>query len=72
MNGIVHPYSKDLYERDDDAGRVRVTRTDGSIGFFAPDGRWLAGEKFEADLHLCGWMMSPRNVHRLAVNPASH
>lgn len=72
MNGIVHPYSKDLYERDDDAGGVRVTRTDGAIGFFAADGRWLAGEKFEADLHLCGWIMSPRNVHRLAVNPASH
>lgn len=72
MNGIVHPYSKDLYERDETEGRVRITRTDGSIGFFAADGHWLAGEKFDADLHLCGWIMSPRNVHRLVVNPASH
>jgi len=70
VNGIVHPYSKDLYERNDD--RVRITRADGTVGFYADDGHWLAGEKFEADLHLCGWIMAPRNVHRLVDNPASH
>lgn len=66
MNGIVHPYSKDLYERDDDDVRVRVTRADGVVGFYAADGRWLAGERFDADRHLCGWIMSPRSAHRLA------
>ncbi len=72
MNGILHPYSKELYERDDDHDRVRVTRADGTVGFYAADGRWLAGERFEADRHLCGWIMSPRGVHRLTPNPASH
>jgi hypothetical protein len=72
MNGIVHPYSKDLYERDENVARVRITRTDGSIGFYTPDGRWLDGARFEADRHLCGWIMAPRNTHRLVVNTASH
>jgi hypothetical protein len=72
VNGIVHPYTKDLYERDDATDRVRVTRYDGTIGFFASDGHWLDGAKFEADLHLCEWIMAPRNVHRLADNPAAH
>ena len=72
MNGIAHPYAKDLYERDEVAERVRVTRRDGSVGFFACDGHWLEGDKFEADLHLCEWIMAPRNVHRLAVNTAPH
>ncbi len=72
MNGITHPYSKDVYELDDTDGqrRVRVTRRDGTVGWFASDGRWLAGERFEADLHLCGWIMAPRGVHRM--NTASH
>ncbi|CAA0129936.1 Uncharacterised protein [Mycolicibacterium vanbaalenii] len=69
MNGIVHPYSNDLYERDED--RVRITRADGGVGFYAADGHWLAGDKFDADLHLCGWIMAPRNAHRLVTNPAS-
>jgi hypothetical protein len=72
MNGITHPYSNDVYERDDtdELVRVRVTRRDGSIGWFASDGRWLEGERFDADLHLCGWISAPRGVHRM--NPASH
>jgi hypothetical protein len=69
MNGIVHPYSRDLYERDDVGERVRIRRTDGSVGYYASNGRWLEGAKFDADLHLCGWIMSPRNAHRLATTP---
>lgn len=72
MNGIVHPYSKDLYERDENGERVKVTRRNGAIGYFTANGRWLDGERFEADLHLCGWIMSPRNAHRLAAQPVSH
>ncbi|MDX6231820.1 MAG: hypothetical protein QOH68_788 [Nocardioidaceae bacterium] len=70
MNGIIHPYSKELYELDDDGVRVRVTRRDGTVGWFGADGRWLDGARFDADLHLCGWITSPRGVHRM--NTASH
>jgi len=72
VNGIVHPYSRDIYERDGAGDRVQITRSDGSVGYYAGNGQWLEGSKFEADLHLCGWIMSPRNVHRLVANPASH
>ncbi|MDO3402739.1 hypothetical protein QWI29_22085 [Mycolicibacterium neoaurum] len=72
MNGIRHPYSKDLYEQDEDGTRVRITRADGTVGYYSSAGRWLEGVRFDADLHLCGWIMAPRNVHRLATNPASH
>lgn len=64
MQGIKHPYSRALYELDEQ-GRVKVTTLDGSVGFYAGDGRWLAGEKFDADPHLCGWISSPRNKHRM-------
>ncbi|HEY0448723.1 hypothetical protein [Actinophytocola sp.] len=71
MNGITHPYSRDVYEvDDDDRTRIKVTRRDGTVGWFAADGRWLAGERFEADLHLCGWLSAPRGVHRMA--PPAH
>jgi hypothetical protein len=65
VHGVRHPYTRDLYELDDQ-GRVQVTSRDGSrVGYFSSDGRWLAGEKFEADPHLCGWVSAPRNQHRL-------
>lgn len=67
--GVRHPYSRDLYELDDQ-GRVRVTRRDGEVGYYTAQGRWLEGAKFDADPHLCGWVSSPRNVHRM--NTASH
>lgn len=70
MNGIRHPYSGDLYEVDSD--RVKVTTTEGEIGYFTSNGRWLAGAKLDADLHLCCWLMSPRGVHRLVATPPSH
>jgi hypothetical protein len=70
VHGVRHPYSRALYEP---AGvdRVEVTTRDGRIGFYAPDGHWLEGEKFDVDPHLCGWVCSPRSVHRM-VNTASH
>ena len=72
MNGIVHPYSKDLYERDEHSDRVRITRADGGMGFYASNGKWLEGDRFDADPHLCCWLMAPRNPHRLATAPPSH
>lgn len=70
VNGIRHPYSGDLYEVDGD--RVKVTTVSDEIGFFASDGRWLSGAKLDADMHLCGWLMAPRNAHRLVATPPSH
>lgn len=70
MQGVRHPYSRDLYELDE-RGRVRITSRDGNrTGFFSRDGRWLEGERFDADPHLCGWVSAPRNKHR--INTASH
>jgi hypothetical protein len=53
VNGIHHPFTGALYERDDD--RVRVTR-DGATGLFTSDGRWISGDLREADPQLCGWV----------------
>ena len=50
MNGQHHPVSGAFYELMED-GRVRVT--DGPLeGYFDAEGRWLAGELEEADLHM--------------------
>ena len=53
-SGIVHPFSRALYERDDEReGLVLVT--DGERwGRFRPDGRWVEGELRECDPQLCG------------------
>ncbi|NKQ54263.1 hypothetical protein HFP15_15350 [Amycolatopsis sp. K13G38] len=67
--GVRSPFSGVLYELAE-PGRVRVTRRDGEIGYYTPQGRWLDGAKFDADPHLCGWVSSPRNSHR--INTASH
>lgn len=65
MHGVRHPYSRDLYELDEH-GRVRVTSADRTrVGYFASDGRWLDGARFDADAHLCGWVSAPRNQHRI-------
>jgi hypothetical protein len=70
MNGIRHPYSGALYEPAGE-NRVEVTTKDGRVGFYAGDGRWLEGEVFGADPHLCAWVCAPRGLHRI-VNTASH
>jgi hypothetical protein len=57
MRGILHPFSKALYEQDGD-GNIRVT--DGPFsGIFTIEGRWISGELREADPHLCGWVGGP-------------
>jgi hypothetical protein len=70
MHGVEHPYTRDLYERDDE-GRVEVTKKDGRVGFYGADGHWLEGEIFDVDPQLCLWVCAPRGVHRM-VNTASH
>ena len=64
MNGIVHPFTEALYERTGD-GNILVT--DGEKkGLFTGKGRWIEGELYECDPHLCGWIAGPQAAnHRL-------
>lgn len=64
MHGLRHPYTRALYEPDG-PGRVRVTTREGKVGVYTGDGRWLEGEKFDADPHMCRWIAAPRAAHRL-------
>lgn len=69
MNGIVHPFTKALYERDSD-GNIRVT-DDGRVGTFTVKGKWISGELKECDPQLCGWIGGPQVAnHRLARQSA--
>ena len=67
MHGIRHPFTRHLYERDDELdGVIRVSRDDGAWGRFRADGSYLEGEVFEADPQLCNWIAGPKRVnHRL-------
>ena len=58
MRGIVHPFTKALYEQDG-SGNILVTRGDRS-GLFGPDGKWISGELRECDPQLCGWVAGPQ------------
>jgi hypothetical protein len=68
MRGIVHPFSKALYEQDGH-GNIRVS-LDGRWGLFATDGRYIEGDLRECDPQLCGWVGGPQVVnHRVNVEP---
>ncbi len=70
MNGIRHPLSGALYERDGEhEGATAVKVTDGDrSGRFAADGRWLEGPLRECDPQLCGWVAGPQVAnHRTDV-----
>ena len=68
MKGIIHPFTKALYEQDG-TGNVRVTDRKRS-GIFGTDGQWISGELRECDPQLCGWVGGPQIAnHRLAVDP---
>ncbi len=58
MLGIVHPFSKALYEQDGN-GRIRVTLGD-KVGIFEVNGRWVEGDLRECDPQLCGWVGGPQ------------
>jgi hypothetical protein len=74
MRGIVHPFSKALYEQDGN-GNIRVTHKDRDggrdrAGIFGIDGRWISGELKECDPQLCGWVGGPQIAnHRVATMP---
>ena len=69
MRGIVHPFTKALYEPD---GEGNICVTHGSVvGIFGPDGRWISGELRECDPHMCGWVAGPhRPSQRIVVDLA--
>jgi hypothetical protein len=63
VQGMIHPFSGALYERDDaDHALVRVT-LDGRFGLFRANGSWVSGEIYNADPHLCGWIAGPKLLH---------
>lgn len=67
MRGIVHPFTRALYEQDG-TGNIRVS-ADGISGIFGVDGHWISGELRECDPQLCGWVGGPQFAnHRLAVD----
>ena len=61
MLGLVHPFSKALYEQDGH-GHVRVTQGT-KVGLFTSEGVWVEGEVFEADPQFCGWVGGPKLAH---------
>ncbi len=61
MLGVLHPFSRALYEQDGH-GHVRVS-LNGRTGLFRTDGTWIEGEIFEADPQLCGWIGGPKVAH---------
>ena len=63
-----HALSGALYDVRDD-GNLTVTSRDGKVGVFKPDGRWVSGDVYHADPHLCGWLAGPQLPPRLAVLP---
>jgi hypothetical protein len=66
VKGIVHPFTKALYEQDGE-GHVRVTDGD-RVGVFGADGHWIAGDLRECDPQLCGWVGGPQiGSHRMSA-----
>ena len=68
MNGVRHPFSGALYERDGE-GAVKVTLGH-RIGRFTREGRWISGELREADPQLCNWVGGRRMTSARYGGPA--
>ena len=70
MRSIRHPLSGALYDRQTD-GTVRVEK-DGRAGLFSADGRYISGDIYNADPHMCVWVGGREIIvrSRHAGNPA--
>ena len=68
MYGVIHPFSKALYEQDGE-GNVLVRQADGRVGRYRRDGSWIDGQVFDVDPQLCGWVGGPKAQHRLQSEP---
>lgn len=56
-----------IYELCDEG--VQVTTKRGRVGVYDSDGRWLSGEKFYVDKHMCEWIGDgPREPEDLSTN----
>lgn len=68
MNGILHPFTRSLYEQDGE-GNVRVTIAKGDrSGLFTSKGVHISGDLEECDPQLCGWVAGPMiGNHRVTV-----
>jgi hypothetical protein len=58
MHGIIHPFSKALYEQDG-AGHIKVS-LDGKWGLFNIDGSYIE----------CGWVGGPQIANHRVAAPA--
>lgn len=58
MRGLIHPFSKALYEVTED-GLVQVS-LNGQVGLFTPSGRYVSGEIRNCDPQVCGWVGGPQ------------
>jgi hypothetical protein len=70
---MVHPLTGAVYERDED-GLVRVTESDGRVGWFTPQGDHVRGEVRSADPHIIDWVggRQPKTMSgRLRHSPRS-
>lgn len=71
MRGIVHPFTRALYEQDG-TGNIRVvesTPQGDRVGIFGVDGHWISGDVRECDPQMCGWIGGPQFAnHRLSVD----
>lgn len=66
MHGIIHPFSKALYEQDG-AGHIKVSFED-KWGLFNIDGSYIEGDIRECDPQLCGWVGGPQVAnHRVTA-----
>jgi hypothetical protein len=68
--GMKHPFSRDLYEREDESDGtpvVKVTTVDGRVGRYRPDGSRIDGARIDVDPQLCVWIGGPRAAHRLSA-----
>jgi hypothetical protein len=60
MLGVRHPFTRDLYEKDEHGNVVVTSSSDPSVsGTFTSKGRWLDGALRECDPQLCGWVAGP-------------
>ena len=68
MYGVMHPFSKAIYEVDE-SGAVLITLKDGRVGRYRRDGSWLDGAVFDVDPQMCNWVGGVRAQHRLQSEP---
>jgi hypothetical protein len=56
---LTHALTGAVYVRQDD-GLVKVTETDGRVGYFRADGTHVSGELRFADPHMIDWLGMPQ------------